>query len=74
MINLANCSDVLMTGNSSLNFAGGMVNIGSGVTFGVSDIYIGRDARLVAISGGTKLQVRNASTGVWIDGDSWTNP
>jgi hypothetical protein len=37
-------------------------------------VYIGTDARLVAITGGTKLQVRNATTGVWVDADSWTNP
>lgn len=36
--------------------------------------YIGTDARLVSISSGAKLQVRNTSTGVWADADQWTNP
>ena len=37
-------------------------------------IYIGSDARLVPISGGAKLEVRNTGTGVWVEAARWTNP
>ena len=41
---------------------------------GEDAVYVGPDARLVSISGGAKLQVRNIGTGVWADVDQWTNP
>jgi hypothetical protein len=37
-------------------------------------VYIGTDARLVAITGGMKIQARNPGTNTWADADSWTNP
>jgi hypothetical protein len=36
--------------------------------------YIGTDARLVAIAGGVKMEVRNPGTGLWASADQWTNP
>ena len=39
-----------------------------------STIYMGTDARMVPITGGAKLQVRNPGTGLWADADQWTNP
>ena len=43
-------------------------------TLKADPVYVGTDARLVAISGGAKLQVRNTGTGLWADADQWTNP
>jgi hypothetical protein len=43
-------------------------------TVGGSPLYIGADLRVVAISGGGKLQARNTSTNTWADVDQWTNP
>jgi hypothetical protein len=40
----------------------------------ISSLYIGTDLRLVALSGGGKLQARNPATNTWVDADSWTNP
>jgi len=37
-------------------------------------LYIGTDLRLVAMSGGGKLQARNTGTNTWADVDQWTNP
>jgi hypothetical protein len=37
-------------------------------------IYVGTDARLVAVSGGVKLEVRNTGTGVWVEATRYTNP
>ena len=41
---------------------------------GGDTVYVGADARLVAISGGVKLEVRNTGTGTWIEGTRYTNP
>jgi hypothetical protein len=71
MIYLENCSDVAVTGNVHLNHSN-LVTAGVGVTF--APVYVGTDMRLVAITGGAKLQVRNPGTGLWADGDQWTNP
>jgi hypothetical protein len=63
------CSDVFQVTNSmAAGFAVIANNTGGGT------VYIGADARLVAISGGAKLQARNTSTGTWADVDQWTNP
>lgn len=39
-----------------------------------SPLYIGTDARLVAVSGGAKLEARNTGTGTWVEAARWTNP
>jgi hypothetical protein len=36
--------------------------------------YIGTDARLVPVSGGVKVEVRNITTGTWLEATRWTNP
>lgn len=41
---------------------------------GEDAVYVGSDARFVAISGGVKLQARNTGTGAWADKETWTNP
>jgi hypothetical protein len=73
MINLVNCTNVAVTGNAHSGFAS-LLAMGAGVTFANAPVYIGRDARLVAISGGAKLQARNTGTDTWADVDQWTNP
>lgn len=61
-------------GNSGIGLTGGtnlrLIDIFSAGT----THYIGTDARLVAVSGGVKLEVRNAGTGVWVEATRWTNP
>jgi hypothetical protein len=41
---------------------------------GETAVYIGADARLVSISGGVKLEVRNTGTGTWLEATRYTNP
>lgn len=42
------------------------------VTF--EPVYVGRDMRLTAVSGGAKLEARNIGTGIWVEAARWTNP
>jgi len=64
------CSDTTFNVTNSMTTGIAVVanNTGDGT------VYVGKDARLVPITGGAKLQVRNPGTGLWADGDSWTNP
>jgi hypothetical protein len=41
---------------------------------GSDTVYVGTDMRLVAVSGGAKLEARNTATGVWVEAARWTNP
>ena len=43
-------------------------------TYDVNTVYIGTDARLTPLTGGVKLEVRNAGTGVWVEATRYTNP
>jgi hypothetical protein len=71
-IYLANCTGMTVTGNGQSGFSD-VLTVGSGVT-ATSPVYIGIDARLVPVSGGAKLEVRNTSSGTWIEAARWTNP
>jgi hypothetical protein len=73
MIYLSNCSNVAVNGNCQQSYTA-MLGLGSGVTFADSPIYIGRDARLVSVVGGVKLEARNTGTDTWVEAARWTNP
>jgi Pectate lyase superfamily protein len=72
-ITLTGVGNIALTGNAAMGYSS-VISIGAGCSFAEAPVYIGIDARLVSITGGAKLQVRNPSTGVWADGDQWTNP
>jgi hypothetical protein len=73
MIYLTNCSNVSLTGNAQQTGQwNSLIGIGSGVTY--APYYISPDLRFVPITGGAKIQVRNAGTNAWVDADQWTNP
>ncbi len=63
------CSD---TFNVTNNMAAGSAVIDGNT--GQGTVYVGADARLVAISGGVKLEVRNTGTGTWVEATRYTNP
>jgi hypothetical protein len=46
----------------------------AGVLSDTGTLYIGTDARLVSVTGGVKLEVRNAGTGTWVEATRYTNP
>jgi hypothetical protein len=72
-ITLGNCSNVVVTGNGQYKFLD-LLGLGAGVTFADTPVYIGRDARLVAITSGVKLECRNTGTDTWVEATRYTNP
>jgi hypothetical protein len=72
----------LNSGNTRMNTSYGAAGAGSTLTAAnltattstAGTAYIGTDARLVAISGGVKLEVRNTGTGTWVEATRYTNP
>jgi hypothetical protein len=72
-IYLANVTGVAITGNGHVGHST-FLTMGAGVTFLDTPTYIGRDARLVPISGGVKLEVRNTSSDTWLEATRYTNP
>jgi hypothetical protein len=70
-ISLTNCTNVMVSGNGWRDYAS-LLQVGTGVTF--QPLYMGPDLRFVPITGGAKIQVRDAGTNAWVDADQWTNP
>jgi hypothetical protein len=73
-IALKNCSNAIISGNGHDGGFTGILYIDFGVTFSNAATYVGRDARLVPISGGVAVEARNVSTGAWVEKIRWTNP
>lgn len=87
--NQANFNGGFLTSTANTSFAALSATVPSGGTTGqvlqknsgahydvgwASTIYVGTDARLVPVSGGVKLEVRNTGTGTWLEAARWTNP
>ena len=63
---------IIVNGGARINLMdlhGGNFQIASAAQF-----LVGPDARFSAITGGVKLEVRNASTGTWVEATRYTNP
>jgi hypothetical protein len=69
---VTNCTNVIFMGNGQQGYSSLFLNTGS--TFADSPVYVGSDARLVSLSGGVKLEVRNTSSNTWVEATRYTNP
>ena len=62
---------LIRSNNSEITATNGSTGLSD---FKAGTVYVGTDARFTPVSGGVKLEVRNTSTGTWVEATRYTNP